>query len=319
MKILNKNSINIVAYHYVREIKNSKYPNIKGIEYNIFKKQIKFFKKNFSIISADDFIEIIDNKKTSDYKKPLLLLTFDDGYKDHFKYVFPILSSEKISGCFYPPTNIFKGEILGVNKVHYILEKFNNKETLLNEISSYLIKQFDIKIEKFVRKKTRLHNIKIPEYDDYETITIKKILNKFLSPIISRKTCDYFFKKYVNSDFKAFSRELYISSENLKEMSDNNMHIGSHGVDHLFWSDLNKLQQKIEIVNSKKFFNKKLVDLHNFSVCYPSGSYNSTTITIMKEQKIKFALTSNSGNVDLRKKFNRFALPRYDANEFLKF
>ena len=63
MKNFNKNSLNIVAYHYVREIKNSKYPNIKGIEYSIFKKQIKFFKKKFSIISADELVEILDKKK----------------------------------------------------------------------------------------------------------------------------------------------------------------------------------------------------------------------------------------------------------------
>ena len=50
-------------YHYVRPIKNSKYPNLKGLEINDFKKQIKWFKKNFDIIGYDDFIEIIKKKK----------------------------------------------------------------------------------------------------------------------------------------------------------------------------------------------------------------------------------------------------------------
>ena len=64
MNIFKQNhSINIVAYHYVREIKNSSFPNLKGIEYNLFKKQIKFFKKKFNLISADDLIEILDKKK----------------------------------------------------------------------------------------------------------------------------------------------------------------------------------------------------------------------------------------------------------------
>ena len=257
MKNFNKNSINIVAYHYVREIKNSRYPNIKGIEYNIFKKQIKFFKKKFDIISADDLVDVIESKKITNYKKPLILLTFDDGYKDHYNYVFPTLVTEKISGCFYPPINIFYGEVLDVNKIHYIIEKFDDKKILLNEILLYLVKKFNINIESFVGKKNRLHNFRIPEYDNHETLIIKKILNKFLPSTISKKTCDHFFKKYVNSNLRDFSKELYISLKNLKEMSDYNMHIGSHGVNHLLWNTLTKQKQKNELVNSKIFFNKK--------------------------------------------------------------
>ena len=33
-----------------------------------------------------------------------LLLTFDDGYKDHFEFVLPILEEFGIQGSFFPPT-----------------------------------------------------------------------------------------------------------------------------------------------------------------------------------------------------------------------
>jgi len=52
-----------VMYHYVRPIKKSKYPNIKGLEFENFKKQINFFSKKFNIISHIDFLEIIKSKK----------------------------------------------------------------------------------------------------------------------------------------------------------------------------------------------------------------------------------------------------------------
>ncbi len=38
-------NITIIMYHYVREIKNSKYPTIKGLEISSFKKTIRFFRK----------------------------------------------------------------------------------------------------------------------------------------------------------------------------------------------------------------------------------------------------------------------------------
>ena len=34
-KVKTKNStISVVMYHYVREVKNSRYPNLKGLEFN---------------------------------------------------------------------------------------------------------------------------------------------------------------------------------------------------------------------------------------------------------------------------------------------
>ena len=69
VKKINSNSLNIVAYHYVREIKKSKYPKINSIEFSLFKKQIKYFKKKFNILSLEDTIEIINKKKKLHFKK----------------------------------------------------------------------------------------------------------------------------------------------------------------------------------------------------------------------------------------------------------
>ena len=74
-------------YHFVREIKNSNHPNLKGLEFKDFKKQIDYFCNNFNVLTNEDFKEIISNKKIP--AKPSILLNFDVGYIDHYKYVFP--------------------------------------------------------------------------------------------------------------------------------------------------------------------------------------------------------------------------------------
>ena len=61
-------------YHYVREIKNSKYPNLKGLEFHEFKKQINYFSKNFNVLSNEDFVEIITTKKIP--KRPSIFSKF---------------------------------------------------------------------------------------------------------------------------------------------------------------------------------------------------------------------------------------------------
>ena len=42
------NNVYVVMYHYVREIKNSKFSNLKGLEFRDFKKQIDYFLDNHS-------------------------------------------------------------------------------------------------------------------------------------------------------------------------------------------------------------------------------------------------------------------------------
>ena len=55
MVVQKKNKIYIVAYHYVRPIKKSKYKNLKGLEFDKFREQINFFKKKFNILDFEDF------------------------------------------------------------------------------------------------------------------------------------------------------------------------------------------------------------------------------------------------------------------------
>ena len=96
------------------------------------------------------------------------------------------------------------------------------------------------------------------------------------------------------------------------------MHVGCHGTNHVFWSNLSQLEQEKQIKDRKNFFKKNNIDTTNFSVCYPWGSYNKYTANTLKKLKIKYGLTSNTGNIDINKKYNKFFLPRFDANFFKK-
>ena len=124
-------------YHYIQESKKSSFPKLKSLEFSDFKNQINFFKSKANILNNDQFYEILKTKKIP--KKPSVILTFDDGYIDHYKYVFPLLRKNKISGFFYPPIKtIEKKEVLDVNKIHLILEKETNRKKILNLINFLL-------------------------------------------------------------------------------------------------------------------------------------------------------------------------------------
>ena len=74
--------------YHVRPLKGSKYPNLKALEISEFRKQLKWFKNKFDIINYDDLIDILKIEKS---RRRKIILSFDDGYKDHYEYVLPEL------------------------------------------------------------------------------------------------------------------------------------------------------------------------------------------------------------------------------------
>ena len=135
-----KSEVTVVMYHYIRDLKNSRYPNIKGLDIEKFKKQIKFFKENYNFVRIEDLIEYYKNPKEKGLTDKAILLTFDDGYKDHYTYVLPVLLENNIQGSFYIPTKCFQDKkVLDVNKIHFILEScIGEEDKILKDIEEYL-------------------------------------------------------------------------------------------------------------------------------------------------------------------------------------
>jgi peptidoglycan/xylan/chitin deacetylase (PgdA/CDA1 family) len=154
-------------------------------------------------------------------------------------------------------------------------------------------------------------------YDTGDVMFIKYMLQVVLPEELRREVCNYLFNKYVSGDEDSFSRELYMSIDQLKDMRNEGMHVGSHGYDHYWLSSLNKEQQEREIDESLKFLKNAGVDLNNWTMCYPYGDYNKETVEILESRNCKLALTTRPGIANLSSD-GRFELPRLDTNEIPK-
>lgn len=94
--------IPILLYHYVEYVKDPK--DTIRISLNIlpitFDDEVKTLKEaGYTFLTAKDVANIIDGK-TSLPKKPIVL-TFDDGYRDFYTDVFPILKKYQIKAVAY--------------------------------------------------------------------------------------------------------------------------------------------------------------------------------------------------------------------------
>jgi peptidoglycan/xylan/chitin deacetylase (PgdA/CDA1 family) len=307
--------VTIIMYHYVRDLNHSRYPDIKGLDIALFKEQIKYLKKHYNFITMESLIYAIDNNTSLPDKS--VLLTFDDAYVDHYKYVFPFLDEQKIQGSFFPPVKaITEHTVLDVNKIHFILASEKNKSKIITEINNQLNiyrKEYNLESDSFYYKKLAQKS----RFDTAEVIFVKRLLQVELDEKLRKVITDNLFEKIVGIDENSFSRELYMDVDQIKCMQRNGMHIGNHGYDHYWLGSLSKEQQRMEIKKSITFLEQVGSNIKQWTMCYPYGNYNEETIELLTEYNCKLALTTEVNIADIQN-YNRFSLPRLDTNDIPK-
>ena len=82
---------------------------------------------NYYLPSLDEFVEYSKQKKP--FPDNWFLLTFDDGLKDHFLNVYPILKKKKMWGIFFISTKpLIENSFICTFFNHYFIEKFGSEE-----------------------------------------------------------------------------------------------------------------------------------------------------------------------------------------------
>lgn len=300
-------------YHYVRHIKQSNYSEIKGLELDGFVRQIDYFKNNFNFITSQQLLNCIYSNSTIPEKS--ILLTFDDGLKDHYSHVFPILKKNKIQGLFFPPAQpIEEHNVLDVHKIHFILASSTDKQKIVKEIFSLInehMKEYDLKSpERYFSDLAAASR-----FDTKEVIFIKRILQRDLPIKLRSKLTNYLFEKFVTNNEESFSKELYLSFDEISEMQESGMYFGSHGYSHEWLSYLSENELRIEIRKSLDFYYKINKSFDNLIMCHPYGNYSDKTIEELKKNGFKAGLTTEVGDAVLTKS-DAFTLKRYDTNDF---
>ena len=300
----------MIMYHYIRPIKNSTDPKIKGLELEDFERQVDFFIKKFKFVTAEQLIEsIYDNKSLP---KNSIILTFDDGFNDHYSHVFPILKKKEIQGLFFPPAEpIIKKKVLDVHKIHFILARCKNENDLIKEIFNFIIsnkEKYDLRDPKEYFENLATAN----RFDTKEIIFVKRILQRELQKKVRTELTDLLFKKIVN-DEEDFAKNLYLTFDQITEMRDSGMFFGSHGYKHEWLAHLNDNDLDIELNKSLEFLKKIKQNMR--IMCYPYGNFDKRVISKIEKLDYKIGLTTEVGDAELTKK-NAFKLKRYDTSDF---
>ena len=312
------NKLYISMYHYTRYIKNSRYPAIKGLEVKDFKRQLDFFEENFNIITMEEVTEAV--LKGRRLPEKAILLTFDDGYIDNYTVALPLLAERGLQGSFFVPAKTLdKGGLLEVNKIHFTLAKGDEKD-IVRDILDY-----SLKIKEKLREKLNIADRDISEElnkryavsngrDTVDTSFIKKMLQEILPAENRTEIIDILFDKYVEVSEEVLANELYVNKTQLKVMKKLGMFIGLHGYEHNHLALLTEEEQKKDLEKSLSAM-REFIDEDAWVMNYPYGSYNKTTLRLIKSRGAVLGLTTKRGVTDIDST-SALELARLDCNDF---
>ena len=304
--------INIITYHYVRNISQSQYPGVKGLEAVEFRKHLEAFTNKGVVLNGSDIIAAM--AAGNDLPEKVFWLTFDDGYSDHYETVFPLLDEFGISGTFFPPTKCLSDRfLLDVNAIHFILASAEDPtkvvcrlKTILSELGNHCgLKSFDI-----YWKENAFSN----RFDTAEVIFLKRMLQHVLPPTTRRTIIDKLFAEFVSLDQSAFAESLYMTPDQIRMMHRLGMEFGSHSHSHPWLNTISEEQQTSEIEMSLNFLSSIGLPMNGWTMCYPYGALNESAQNIARGYGAVLGLSTRVGAADM-KKDDLMSLPRWDAND----
>lgn len=267
-------------------------------------KLILSIKKNFIILEPQEFLYEI-KKKTKD----IICFTFDDNLLSQYKIALNILNHFNIKAFWFIYSSTFQ------NKRDYfeIYRRFrknyfkNFNEFYLNFIETTKIQNYTINE---INESDIFKEIK----NNYNFYTEKEIIfrilrDKYLTNKDYKKTMNKMIKEN-NISYKTLSKNLWMNNKHIKKLSMNGHEIGLHGYNHEVL--LGKLSYDKQFISYFDNYNhiKKITEKKPISASYPSNSFNSNTIKILKKLDIKISFCSSSNILKRSYAGSNYLIPR---------
>lgn len=289
----------VVMYHYVRDPNKSLYPRIRGLTPEAFAWQVDYLRRHYSVISPEQLRAHLCRQQALPERS--CLLTFDDGLRDHLETVVPVLQARGLTACFFPPAkSVLTHHVLDVHKIHFILAAVPDIETVLTALKQAVD---DLEGESGVPPLARLE----ADFQSANRLNspaerfIKYVLQKGLPRRWRNTLCSRFFQRYVTADEASFAADLYLSVSELRDLQAVGMEVGGHGYMHDWLGTLPRDEQQAEVEATLAFLHTIWRrPVRQWMMSYPSGSFDATTLALLRRRGCIAGFTSVAKLADLR-------------------
>lgn len=274
----NDNCINVLCLHRVSDDLD---PLFTPISIDNFRLLIRLLKKHFTFISFRDILSSSLIKQ----KRPKLILTFDDGYKDFLENALPILTSEKV------PANLNVVVDCAENGSIIWTQRLNNLICHLHKTSK--------------RTTFIIDNVSICMSERDSLFQVKKKIFGVLSKMNYEEILHFINTYEIRFDFVQPSVRM-MTWNDILECAGQGIEIGSHSYYHSPLIDESTILEK-EIFHSKTVIEDKLgqeIDIFSF----PNGIVSKKAFEMAVDSGYKILLFIENNNL-----FSHYSLSKNGA------
>jgi len=305
----------IVFYHYVRDVERTSFPGIKALSVAGFAAQLDWLQARYDVIDGPAFERAV--LAGVGFDGPTALLTFDDGFVDHYEHVFPLLHSRGLGGIFFLAGATLGGDpvLLNVHKTHFLLSHLG-ADRFTAEVGVALEDEGVGAVRpEGTPGGTARGRQGIYRYDEAPDVRIKRILNYEAPYPVADRVLSRLFTQHVG-DAAAFAKSLYLSAAQVREMAGGGMTFGFHTETHPVLSRLAHDAQRAELRHGPRLI-ADLTGQTTVSFCYPYGfshTYNADTLRVLDESGYSMAFNTVRREAVIGRE-PRYELPRFDTRD----
>jgi peptidoglycan/xylan/chitin deacetylase (PgdA/CDA1 family) len=297
-----------VMYHYVRPAAAS-LPYFPYLSLAGFERQLDDFASGYGFVGRDDFVRWTKGGQAPDG----VLLTFDDGLRDHAEFVLPALQERGLFGLFYVSSGpSMTGRILDVHKVHLALGRLGAPAALAWLKSN---------APDCLRAEEASGSAVSPyahQSSDETTKFLKQLFNWRLGVDDRAGVLDGLLD-HAFAGAPPRWQDFYLDERGLRDLSDAGMGVGPHSHTHAVSILLSPERQREEIRLSSDFVERN-GGSREWGYCYPFGSrsaFSQETERAVAEAGCPFAFAFEARDIATPlADAERFALPRHNCNAF---
>ncbi len=271
----------VVMYHYIRDAERSGFPSLKALRLAEFGAQLDWLGSARAPVAYETFErwEPVPHAGT-------FLLTFDDGFVDHYTAAFPALRARGWGGVFFVAGAALAGtpRLLNVHKTQFLLASLG-AERFAEAVAA------EARADDAT---TALgHRREVYRYDDAPDLVAKHRLNYEMPAAEADRVLTTLFERHLG-DERAFARELYLTRDMIREMAAGGMTFGFHTEAHPVLSRLDRDAQARETARGVSLI-RELTGQAGVPFCYPYGhahTYNTDTLAVLDQAGYSLAFTT---------------------------
>ena len=299
----------VVMYHYVRDSAATHFPAIRALTPAAFEQQLDWLRRDYHVIGQADLEEAVERQ--TPLPANAALLTFDDGFVEHYETVFPILRARGLTGVFFLTQDACgpSPRVLAVHKTHFLLAKLGAAGC-----SRAVIEECETAVAS-AGSAARRHVFGADGWEHADERAIKDLLNYELSFDEATRVLDALFVRHLG-DEAAFARGLYLNEAMAREMAAAGMAFGYHTRSHRMLARLTPGDQRRELEDGVRWI-RAITGQATVSFCYPWGgprTYTADTLRILSDVGYSVAFNTVRRLADLGRD-DRLELPRLDTRD----